>query len=95
MYSKEKILSYLKDQSDLKSAIDNLNHMDYDIKVVEKFHPNKVLLYLNSSLSQTEVKQRLIDHMGENGWEYSGYEEIQTLKELCESLEIKFEKNGG
>lgn len=70
----DKIKKYLSSQSDLKSAIKNLDSVGKDSCVVD-ISTGKVYFYFDKGLSKEEFKALMINFIANSGWEYSGKEE--------------------
>lgn len=89
-YSKEQILDYLKQQPNLKSAINNLDNIDSDKKRVVSTIDNKTLFYIEDHIkTRGQLKKRIIEYMGQEGWELRGDEEYLKLQELLDGCEMK------
>ena len=87
-YTKEQILTYLNEQPDLKSAIENIDNITTDKRKIVM--DGKTLFYIEDHIkTKGQLKQRIIEYMGEEGWELSGYEEVMKLQEILDICKMK------
>ena len=91
MYNKDQIIKYLSEQKDIKSAIKNINNLDgnYNSKVVDNDNQTILFYFDKTNKKKQDIKDLIIKHMEDNGWEKSGYEDIMSLEELKERLNLK------
>ncbi|CAG7579774.1 MAG: hypothetical protein SLAVMIC_00087 [uncultured marine phage] len=94
MYTIDKIKSYLESQDSIKSAIKNLKELDNteSCKIIND--EDKILIYFDNQLVKTrnDVKNLVLDYMDDNGWERNGYEEVMSLDEVLNYLNLKIVK---
>jgi hypothetical protein len=87
-YTKDQVIDYLNTQDTIKNAIENIDYINKPNRKV--MYDGKVAFYIHSTITNRgQLKSRLIKHMEDNAWEKSGYEEIMSLDELLESLEME------
>lgn len=91
-FTKEEITEFLQKQKTIKDAIKNLDFINKKSKKVVDHQTGEVLFYIDEEIkTKGDLKLKIIEYMGENGWEKSGYEEIMELKELLKQLDLKIE----
>ncbi len=86
-YTKEQIIEYLGTQESIENAINNIEYITKTNRKV--MYDGKVAFYIDETITNRgQLKKRIIQHMEDNAWEKSGYEEIMNLDELLNSLEM-------
>lgn len=88
-YSKIDIIEFLKEQTSIKDAIRNIHDIKSDKLKVVNCDDDKVLFYFDKDTSDEKIKYYIIKYMEKYGWEKTGYEDILSLKELMENLNLK------
>lgn len=95
-YTKEQILTYLKEQKDIPSAVNNIDALGKNLPYVWCEDSKTILFYFNRKEVNTESKMiaKLYEYMSSQGWEKAEYcNDISMLshKEILEYFNLKIE----
>lgn len=89
-FNTTEIKKYLQSQTDLKSAIKNIENINSTKKRIT--YKGKTVLYIpNDVKSKGKLKEAIVEYMLESGHEMTGYEMDIPLEGLLQMLEYKIE----
>lgn len=91
MITKEQVIEFLKEQESLQIALDNVDSIGKDLPAIINLDTDKVAFYFDKSEinSASKLKDRIVKHMKDNGWETRDREDYMDLKELMKTFNLK------
>jgi len=93
MYTKEQILTYLKEQKDIKAAIINIDALGKNLPYVWSCDSEQILFYLDeNTLIRSQLKAKIYEYAKAEGWEKADYCKDMSCDEVLVYFNLKVKK---